>query len=569
MFALAPAPPQDWQLIYEKSKFVETGRYDEVLSFCKRLDEASPNARVLKFGTSGEGRPMIALAIGKGSLTESKKPTILLISGIHAGEVDGKDADLMLARRILISKKNDDLLDRVNIIMVPVFNVDGHERFSPYNRINQNGPKSMGWRTNAENLNLNRDFVKADTPEMRAMLKLFNQYKPDFFIDNHVTDGGDWQYDSSYAVPVAQTQDLGIVQWTKAMIAAAEKDLNAKGYLLSPYFSNIDPANLAAGLSVEEFSPRYSTGFGAAINRPSMLAETHVLKPYKRRVETTFNLNLAAIEYCAKTADQLKKANAHADALSRKNPDGRTVVLSVSIAASKRPFTFLGYEFKPYLSEISGAEIPGWDRSKKVSTKTTIRDTYDPEITIKAPYAYAIPPEWDEAINVLDAQGIGYRRTKTAISVISSTYKFDNVRFPRAPFEGRFIPSFAVVSIQEERRLPAGTALVGVGQLRGKLVCHLLEPAGPDSLMRWGFFNAVFEEKEFFEDYAMEPIAKKMLAADSKLRKEFQDALKDPAFANNPRARLAFFWNRSKYADIMLNKYPVVKLTKAQVDRIK
>ena len=368
---------------------------------------------------------------------------------------------------------------------------------------------------------------------------------------------------------MAQTQDPGIVQWTKAMISATETNLKTQGYLLSPYFSNMDPANLAAGLSVEEFSPRYSTGFGSAINRPSMLVETHVLKPYKRRVETTFNLNLAAIEYCAKTAEQLKTANAHADALSRKDPEGRTVVLSVSPAASKRPFTFLGYEFKPYLSEISGAEIPGWDRSKKVSVKTTIRDGYDPEITIKAPYAYAIPPEWEEAIKVLDAQGIIYRRSKAATSVMASTYRFDNVRFPRAPFEGRFMPSFTAVPIQEQRSLPVGAVLVGVGQLRGKLVCHLLEPVGPDSLMKWGFFNAVFEEKEFFGDYAMEPIAKKMLASDPKLRKEFQDALKDPAFANNSRARLAFFWNRSKYSDIMLNKYPVAKLTKAQVDKIK
>ncbi|MGI8923907.1 MAG: M14 family metallopeptidase [Fimbriimonadales bacterium] len=569
MLTLIPAPPpQDWQLTYEKSKFMETGRYAEAIEFCKRLDDASPNAKVIRYGMSGEGRPMIALLISKGQVKGSAKPLVLVINGIHAGEIEGKDANLILARRILITKKEQHLIDKVDLLIIPIFNVDGHERFSAYSRINQNGPKEMGWRATATNRNLNRDFIKADTPEMRGWLRLFNEYKPEFIIDNHTTDGGDWQYDGAYAIATAQTQHPSVAEWSSGLVKSMTDGARNDGYLLSPYFGGFDASAPERGISVEDFSPRYSTGYGSAVNRPSMLVETHVLKPYKRRVETTYNMNVRMIEFCARTALDLIARNSRADS-DAKRMVGKPVVLSARAASASRFFEFLGYEYKPYMSEISGAEIPSWNRSKKIAVKTTIRDKFEPSTTILAPYAYAIPSQWTEAIELLEVHGIGHRKTKASARGTFSTYRFDNVQFPRSPFEGRFMPTFSTIAIREARTLPAGSVLVGSGQIKGKLVSHLLEPDAPDSLLRWGFFNAIFEEKEFFEDYAMEPYAKRMLQNDPTLRAKFQEALKNPAFANNPNVRLAFFYDRSPFADAKLRKYPVLRLSKEETRRLK
>lgn len=566
---------EDWRLTYEKSGFLETGRYSEAVEFCKRLESASPYARVITYGTSPEGRPMTALVISKeksftpAAAMKSGKPLVLINNGIHPGEIEGKDADLMLARNILISKKEAALIDKVNLLIIPVFNVDGHERFGAYNRINQNGPKEMGWRVTSQNLNLNRDYVKADTPEMRAWLKLFHDWNPDFFFDNHTTDGGDWQYTVAQAMPLAQTQDAALVQWSKRLLENIEPKLKADDHLMSPYFGGFNEQSPESGFSVEDFSPRYSHGYGAAVNRPAMLVETHVLKPYKRRVEATYSINKRTIEYIGATASELKKLVTQADAALSKGIDGTNVVLSSHTADKWRPFTFYGFEFTPYQSDISGAEIRKWDTSKPITVQSRIRDTFEPELTITAPFAYAVPPQWTDVIDLLQIHGMRFRKTQERHTGAFDTYRFENIQFPRAPFEGRFMPSFRTAAIREERTLPIGTVLVSTSQPGGKLLMHLLEPDAPDSLARWGFFNAMFEEKEFFEDYAMEPIAKRMLDNDPELRRKFEEALKDPAFANNPRQRLAFFYDRSRYFDKWLKKYPIARLTKAQTLAIK
>lgn len=572
MFLPQPAPQTDWRLTYEKSKFTETGRYSEAVSFCKRLEKASPMAKVIRYGTTPEGRPMVALLLSKNKVFapgKSKKPLILINSGIHPGEIEGKDASLILARNIAVSKKELALIDKVDILIVPVFNVDGHERFGAYNRINQNGPKKMGWRVTSRNLNLNRDFAKADTAEMRAWLHLFQTYKPAFFFDNHTTDGGDWQYDVAYGMPLSQTQNPAVVNWSKAMLSDVLPKVAKDGHLTSPYFSGFDPSAPQKGFAVEDFSLRYSTGYGAAVNRASMLVETHVLKPYKTRVEATYSLNKRVIQYCGKTSAQLAAANSKADAQAAAGMEGHTVVLSTTLADAWRPFVFYGYAFKAYQSEISGAEIPSWDRKKPITVQSRIRDQFVPSAKVIAPYAYAIPPQWNDVIAVCGTQGIRMSKLTKPAAGVFWTYRFENIRFPTAPFEGRFMPSYGVAPIRERRELPAGTVIIRTAQPLGKLAINLLEPIAPDSLAHWGFFNAMFEEKEFFEDYTMEPIAKKMLESDPELKRKFQEALKDPAFANNPRQRLAFFWDRSPYFDKWLKKYPIVRLSKADAAKLK
>jgi hypothetical protein len=561
------APQADWRLTYEKSNFLETGRYAEAAAYVRRLDEASPIARAFTIGNTPEGRSLDILMISKdrrftaAERARSQKPLILVVNGIHSGEIEGKDASLILARRMLIEGRYSNVLDKVDIAILPIYNADGHERFSAYNRVNQNGPKEMGWRTNSINLNLNRDFVKADSPETKALIKFMNGYRPDFFFDNHTTDGGDWQYHAAYSVPMGPTQDPSVAAWSKRMVAAVTKACGEDGHPIIPYFGGFNAANPASGITVSDFSPRYSTGYGAAINRPTMLIETHVLKPYKLRVETTFSMVLRTLEFCAQDAAGLIAANQAADRRAGQGIADKEVVVEAGASRNGRPIEFLAYAYTPYESEISGATIPKWDRSKPMSVQSVIRDTMEPRGTVRAAYAYVIPAAWKEAIERLETHGIAYRRIPKTVTGNFDTYRLQNVVFPRIGFEGRFNPRFEAVLVREKRTLPEGSAIVWTAQRRGKMVVHLLEPMAPDSLASWGFFNSVFEEKDFFEDYAMEPIAKEMMEKDPKLRAEFQERLKDPNFANSPRQRLAFFYDKSAYADVRLNKYPVIRVS--------
>jgi len=569
------APQADWRLTYEKTNYLETGRYAEAAAYVRRLDESSPIARAFSIGSSPEGKSIDILLISEdkrftaAERQRSKKPLILIINGIHAGEIEGKDASLIFARRLLVEKRYSNLLDQVDIAVLPIYNPDGHERFSAYGRINQNGPKEMGWRTNSLNLNLNRDFIKADSPETRALLKFMSEFKPDFFFDNHTTDGGDWQYHASYSVPMGPTQDPSVAAWSKRMVDSVVEACGGEGHPIIPYFDGFSAANPSAGIASSDFSPRYSTGFGAAINRPTMLIETHVLKPYKLRVETTFSMVLNTIAFCAKDAAGLIAANQAADRRAGQSMADKPVVVEAGASRSGRPITFLAYAYTPYESEISGNTIPKWDHSKPLSIPTTLRDTMEARNTVRAAYAYVVPGAWKEVIERLDIHGIAYRRIPRAVTGSFDSYRFQSIVFPRTSFEGRINPRFEVSLIRETRTLPKDSVIVWTAQRRGKLVVHLLEPMAPDSLASWGFFNAVFEEKEFFENYAMEPYAKKMLEADPKLRAEFEEKLKDPTFANSPRQRLAFLYDRSPFADSRLNKYPVVRISEAEAAKFR
>ena len=560
----------DWQTTYERSGYVQTGRYAEAVDYCRKLAAASPYGHVLQWGVSPEGRPLIALVMSKDraftpeAARKSPKPLVIINNGIHSGEIEGKDAGLILARNILITKTEASLLDHVNVLFIPVFSVDAHERFGPYNRINQNGPAEMGWRATSTNLNLNRDWMKADGEEMRAMLRLLHTWKPDFFFDNHTTDGADWQYASQLDVPTAQTQGKAQIAWSEQMLATVLPRVEKDGFLTAPYFDGVNYNRLDRGLSISDFGPRYSTGYLATMNRPSMLVETHMLKPYKVRVDATYSLNKQVIAYVGETADALKAANREADAAETRLKPGDKVVLSVQTTDATRPFTFRGLEFTPFQSPVSGAMTSAWSR-KPQDIQTTIRDQFAPTLTLAAPAAYAIPPQWKEVIALLELHGLHSFRLKQPLSAPDfDTYRFDAVTWPRAPFESRFQPRFTAVKIQEQRTLPVGTVIVPIDQVGAKLLMQLLEPEAQDSLAHWGLFNTVFEQKEYFEDYAMEPIARKMLADSPALKAEFEEKLKDPQFAANPRARLEFFYLHSPYADARLNKYPIVLLTTEQ-----
>lgn len=582
MGQLVPAQvPSEWQTLAEKTGFAKTGRYDEAVAFCRKLDAASNDAEVRVFGQSPQGRDMVALVLSRDpafrSGRGSTRPVVMVQNGIHSGEIEGKDASMMLAREMVVpanklggtgsAPRLGSILDKVSIVIVPVFSCDAHERYSKYNRPNQNGPEEMGWRATAQNFNLNRDYVKADAGEMQNLLELIGTVNPDFFIDNHTTDGGDWQYVVQYDVPYGPAMDQGVSDISRKFVTDVMPLVDADGYLTAPYFGGFSYRAPQRGISLSAFGPRYSTGYMAARNRPSLLVETHVLKDYRTRVYGTYSLNLRTFEWCGKAGSRLMRACQDADSACRDLKEGDEIVLTSRTAPTSRPFLFKGLRYEPYKSDVSGGEIDHWT-TEKVDIPTTIRDEFLPGLTVKLPHAYLVPRQWAEALTRSVWHGFEYRQVKRATTLKTDVTVFVGPKLATSTFEGRVQPTFTTRTESREVPIHPGDVVIPVGQPLGRLAAQVFEPSAPDSFVKWGLFNIVFEGKEYAEDYAIEPWAKKALETDAALKAEFEARLKDETFAKSPAARLAFFYERSPYYDSRLNVYPVLSLTKAQADSI-
>lgn len=568
-------PRSDWTTDFEASGGTKTPRYKETIAYCKRLALASPWVHYSSFGVSPQGRdlPLVIVsrerAFDPASAERTGKAIILIQSCIHAGEPDGKDASLMLMRDIAVTKTCASLLDHAILLFVPIFNVDGHERFGPFNRINQNGPEEAGWRVNAQNLNLNRDYMKADTPEMRAVLTLFAAWLPDLYVDCHVTDGMDFQYDVTYGVEYAANIEPVLARWLKqTLIPGVLPFVEASGHKIFYYVSPREDNDLSKGLVGGAAPPRFSTGYAAVQNRPAFLVETHMLKPYKVRVEATHAVLEGIIQSVNGSYRELRRAVRDADqatiAAGRTYSTAKTLALKLTVGDRYVMRDFLGIQSKVEKSAVSGGE-------KLVYTgepiKTTVRYYEDMVVTDSAsiPLAYLIPAEWTRVAGVLRAHSIRLEVLTQDVSVNVESYRFRDADWRARPYEGRHPVTYKTETIAERRIYHAGSFLVPMDQRSGKVIMHLLEPVGPDALVAWGFFDPIFEQKEYAEEYVMERVGADMLEKEPLLKKEFDRKIEtDSTFAASPGARLTWLYRHSAWADPFMNVYPVARVIDQQ-----
>ncbi|MBS1792575.1 MAG: peptidase M14 [Acidobacteria bacterium] len=561
--------PQDWQTLAERTDYHKSWNYADTVAFAQKLDRASDKIVYTTFGKSGEGRdlPLLIVADGREFTPEKAKKSgraiVLIQAGIHSGEIDGKDAGFALVRDIAITKTRADLLKNCILLFVPIYNVDGHEMASPYNRINQNGPDEMGWRATSAGLNLNRDYMKADAPETRAFLRLWNEWKPDFFFDLHVTDGADFQYNVTYEYAHFGEVSPFIKNWMDAHFdGRIVPEVEKEGNLLTHYLE-FGGREVTSGIYTFIATPRFATGYAALRNRPGLLIETHSLKPYKSRVRATYDTVWKTLEEINREKASLFEANKNADAETVARGGAydanRQFPLQIGLSDKSAPFKLKAVKYHFEDSTVSGG-------------KKLVYETEPQEITVKKfdegktlvgvapPLYYIVPPQWREAIERLEAHGIRFERLAKPLTVEVESYRLTEPKWAANAYENRLPVSFKTNPITETRTYPANSALIPLNQETANVAIHLLEPGSPDSLVYWGFFNSIFEMKEYFSDYVMEKIAADMLARDEKLRREFEEKLKDEKFAKSPRARLQFFYERSPYADKRLGVYPVGRI---------
>ena len=564
--------------IAEQSAFQKTGRYAEVIELCTKFQRTYPKqVHCTEFGRTPEGRAMLALIANNNGVFSAKQakqrdlPVLLIQGGIHAGEIDGKDAGFLALRELLDNKSPNNPLTKQVLIFVPVFNVDGHERFGRWNRPNQVGPEEMGWRTTAQNLNLNRDYVKADAPEMQAMLGLVNQWDPLAYIDLHVTDGAKFQHDVSVQVypaqvgskPIKAGQSDELQQAGTQLRDSVLADLTAQGSMPLPYYpsfaQNDDPSS---GFIDSVSPPRFSHGYFVLRNRFGMLVETHSWKDYATRVRVTHNAIVAVIKQIALHGAQWQKWAKQADFDASKLA-GLPVIMSYKTDETARTIAFQGYAYTREPSEISGGLMTHYDDTQPQTWQVPMRDQLEVDLTVVAPMGGYLVPAADAGwvAQKLTQHGIEFHVLKQAQNQVElQAFRADKTSFSAGSFEGHQTLKLQGQWKAEKRSVAAGALFVPIAQPKARLVMTLLEPQSVDSLAAWGKFNNAFEMKEYMEEYVAEDVARAQLAADPQLAAEFKNKLdSDPAFAKNPFARLQFFARRHASWDERFNLYPVLR----------
>jgi len=548
--------------VAEQSAWTKTGRYAEVERLCAEFPRAFPGkVKCERFGTTPQGRPMLALiASADGTFGPSKKrPVVLMQGGIHAGEIDGKDAGFWLLREVLEGRVAKDALKKVTLVFVPVFNVDGHERFGPNQRPNQRGPEEMGWRVTSQNLNLNRDYMKADAPEMVAMLGLLHRFEPVMYVDLHVTDGAKFQHDVSVCFEPRRLGPESMQAFGRTLRASLFQKLEAQGHLPVDFYPAFDDADdPQSGFSSGWPPPRFGNAYWALHHRFGVLVETHSWKPYAVRVKATFDVCAGLLEEAALHGAEWLAAAQVADAAPLA---GREVVLMQESTRASEPFAFQGYEYTRTRSEISGKFWVQYDESKPQVWNVPLRDELQSALTVTAPKAgYVIPVSHAALLGPrLQAHGLQFtvlRQPRPAFAV--ERMRVDK-KFRAGSYEGRLTVQAKGTWVAATEDLPAGSLFVPIAQPHAEVVLHLLEPSAPDSFLAWGFFNAHLEQKEYLEDYLTEAYARELLK-DPAVKAAFDEKLKDPAFAKDPDARLGFFAQRHPTADARLDVVPVYRV---------
>jgi hypothetical protein len=569
------------ETVAEQSKFVRTGHYDEVQRLCKAYAQKWPDiVRCVDFGRTPEGRPMLALVASRsGALTPELArfhdlPVMLLQGGIHAGEIDGKDAGF-LALRELLSDKNT--LRNFVLVFVPVFNVDGHERFGKWNRPNQVGPEEMGWRTTAQNLNLNRDYMKADTPEMRAMLGLLNAWNPTLYVDMHVTDGANFQHDVSNTIDPLYAGDAALHPTAKALVTELNSKIAAQGSRpLDFYPEFVKEDDPDSGFALNVYSPRFSNGYWALHNRFALLLETHSWKSYATRVRVTHNIIMALTDMMSREGAGWRAQTLEADARARQL-GGQTVILDFDNGPHVTTIDFLGYAYTRKFSDISGAMATYYDATKPTMWHVPLRDTIIPKTSAQAPRGGYIVTAANAAwvSDKLALHGIVFQKLDHDIAATNAaagtgmgmgmeTFRATKVTYSKETFEGHTMLTFEGSWAPEKRVIPAGSLFVPIAQPNSRLVVALLEPQAVDSLAAWGFFDSAFEQKEYMEPYVEEQVAAEMLAHNPKVAADFKKRLaEDPQFAADPSTRLEYFYRLSPSWDERLDLYPVYRVDRA------
>ena len=550
-----PVLAGDFVTLAEKGQWKVTGPAAEAVSLCRLYQKKFPKiAQCNTYGKTPEGRDLVYLHLG-----DRKDPVVWVQAGIHAGEIDGKDAVYWLLREIFVEKSVANPLKGISLVFIPMVSPDGHERTGKWNRPNQVGPEEMGWRTTAQNYNLNRDFMKTDAPEMIALINLWNKMNPVLSLDLHVTDGA--QFQPEVGLIVLPTEHSGSTDLHKAG-SQFENELLVKmkerGRMALPFYPSFEEDDQPySGFARYVALPRFAHGYWSSNQRLAMLIETHSWKDYANRVRTHHDTVLSSLEIASLHARDWKKTE---DDVMGLDLSGKTVPLEYKHTNKSSKIQFPGYKFEISKSKISGADVIHYFPDQKTNWEVPYYEELAPALSVEAPqkgyYVGRVEAEWLKT--KLLQQGIRFEELKAKPSE-ALVFRAHSRTFTPDSFEGHQMLKVEGSWKEEKVSFLPGSIFIPIKQPKALLLMKLLEPLSQDSYLSWGFFNRYFERKEYMENYVAEDVGREMLK-DPVIKAEFEKRLEtDEAFKKSPDQRFEFFYRKHASWDNRMNMYPVYK----------
>ncbi len=548
------ANDKDFITQFEKSGGTETPEYADVISYYQELADSYSEISLFEMGKTDSGNPLhlvVFNADGKTKLDQIKssaKNRMMVNNGIHPGESDGIDASMMMLRDIVQSDSLKDIYKNTLISVIPIYNIGGALNRNSHTRANQNGPKEYGFRGNAQNYDLNRDFVKQDTKNAAAFAEIFHTVDPDVFIDNHVSNGADYQY----AITHLFTQhnklggDLGKFIETQ-MRPALETSLIIKKIPITPYV-NVWGKTPKEGWSQFFDSPRYSTGYTTLFNTLGMMVETHMLKPYKIRVEQTYELMFSMLDFTEERSADIKALRKKAVS---KLLEKETYPIQFEINPKKEAslLQFRGYEGEMIDSKVTNGKRLFYDQSKPYLEAVEYYNEFRSKKEITIPTGYVLKNGWNRVVERLQNNQIEFTRFESDTTIQVEMLHIKDYKTRRSAYEGHYLHYNTEVSRDTvDVKFVKGDFFIPTKQNGIRYIIETLEPEATDSFFNWNFFDTVLQQKEGYSSYVFEDIAEQFLKDNPDIKQEFEDKLKsDEKFSKNPRAQLNWIYKKSPH----------------------
>jgi len=552
----------------EKYLSNKSNTWEEAIRFYSDLDKKFDNAVLLTYGNTDSGKPLNLFVIAAdsdldiNSIKAKNKAVILINNGIHPGEPDGIDASMKLAEELLTDPKSKKLLEYTVVCIIPVFNIDGSLIRGCCSRANQNGPEEYGFRGNYQNLDLNRDFIKCDAQNTVSFHKIFREWDPDIFIDTHVSDGADYPYVMTMISTQHDKLEKNCGEYLQQkMVPALYQSMEQKKIPMCPYV-NSRGETPESGLVEFMETPRFASGYTALFNTFGFITESHMLKPFKERVEATYAIEKSILEFTNSNSKEIRGARDHANTvISRKELFPLQWTLDTTVFEL---INFKGYEAKYKTSAVTGKQRLYYDRSAPFEKKIRFYNKFKESLTVEKPDAYIIPQCWRKVIEQLQINRIDMQQLIKDSVLVCEVYYLEDYTTSDHAYEGHHVHSNVKVRKEIQKiTFFKGDYIVHVNQSENRFIVETLEPQGVDSYFAWGFFDAVLQEKEYFSSYVFEDMAEKLLNEDPLLKKDFEEKKKtDNAFADDSEAQLYFIYQRSPYFETSYKRYPIARLIK-------
>ncbi|HTN47480.1 MAG TPA: M14 family metallopeptidase [Flavipsychrobacter sp.] len=558
------AGAQIFQTPFEKSKGAQTATYAELIDFYQQLDDKYETIKMQTAGGTDANYPLHVVYYSRDkefAVNEWKrlgKVILLINNGIHPGEPDGIDASMMLMRDLAMGKV--EIPEHVVLAVIPVFNIGGMLNRGSYSRANQNGPEAYGFRGSAQHLDLNRDFIKMDAKETRNLVQLFRSLDPDIFIDNHVSNGADYQHVMTLLTPNARKQGYYTGRFLKNSFEPRIYEMmKQQGYDLVPYVNHWGSTPDKGWQQFYE-PPRFASGYAALFRTFAFVPETHMLKPYKQRVDATYALMKCFIYFAADKQEEIKRVREMEWQFMQERKEW-TIDWKVDTTLHSE-ITFKGYEAKYKPSDVSGNPRLYYDKSMPYTKQVPFYDKYLPSKTAAAPQYYVLPKGWQDAVRWLEVNHVEMIPLTNDTLIALTVYRIKDYETSKKPYEGHYPHSNVQFEVKKEKvKLLKGDYLIPLQQKAKRYLVEVLEPDAPDAFFAWNFFDAILQQKEHFSDYVFEDEAAQYLKQHPELKSRLEEKRKsDTAFAGDGHAQLEFIYQNSPYLEPEYMRYPVFRI---------